>query len=379
MKRQTVAAGVGVAVAIGTGLVWLNAAQVSSESGSASEAVVVPAPLPMAEHPLGRIPRLPPTALARRIDLPDRAVASSGNAREATDGNPDTAWIPAKHQPAWLAMPLASRHAARLVVAWQAVGFRYPYYRTAPKAYRLLVSSDSTNGRDGTWQLVETVRQNAVRTRAHVLRTPTATWLRLQVDANWSVAPSLSEVAIYDVPESGPVGCYLVLGDSITCASLNRFQATTGVAGSPQRRHPVFLNGGSNGISTIQGLDDLRLALAMSPPQSHIGIALGTNDGLKHFPPAEFADRLQRMIDAIRLSGRVPVLARPPWTPVSDLGTYVSVVDRLVQANGLPAGPDLFAWFQAHPGEIGPDGVHPTPVGEASIRRLWNLAAGTAG
>ena len=376
MKRQTVAAGVVVAVATGTGLVWLNNGHAPSGSATASEAVEMPAPLPVAKHALGRMLRLPATAFARRIDLPDQAVASSGNPRAATDGNPDTAWIPVKHQPAWLALPLAKRHEARLLVVWQAVGFRYAYYRTAPKAYRLLVSSDSTNGRDGTWQTVESVTQNTVRTRAHVLRSPTATWLRLQFDASWSVAPSLNDVAVYDLPDSGPVGCYLVVGDSITCASFTRFAV---VAGPSERRLPVFLNGGSNGITTIQGLDDLRIALASSPPQSHIGIALGTNDALKHLPPAEFAGRLQRMIDAIRLSGRVPVLARPPWTPVSDLGAYVAVVDRLVEANGLPVGPDLYGWFQAHPGEIGPDGVHPTTVGEASIRRLWRLAAGEQG
>jgi lysophospholipase L1-like esterase len=34
-------------------------------------------------------------------------------------------------------------------------------------------------------------------------------------------------------------------------------------------------------------------------------------------------------------------------------------------------GPDLYSWFSAHPGEFGPDGVHPSEAGTRSINRLW--------
>jgi acyl-CoA thioesterase I len=47
------------------------------------------------------------------------------------------------------------------------------------------------------------------------------------------------------------------------------------------------------------------------------------------------------------------------------------VVDRVTLRNGLLPGPDLYAWFKAHPDELGPDGVHPTDTGTRSINRLW--------
>jgi lysophospholipase L1-like esterase len=47
------------------------------------------------------------------------------------------------------------------------------------------------------------------------------------------------------------------------------------------------------------------------------------------------------------------------------------VIDRVTARNGLLPGPDLYAWFRSHRGELGQDGVHPNDAGTRSINRLW--------
>jgi acyl-CoA thioesterase I len=42
-------------------------------------------------------------------------------------------------------------------------------------------------------------------------------------------------------------------------------------------------------------------------------------------------------------------------------------------ANGLIPGPDLYAWFLAHPEQLR-DGLHPTDAGIVAINRLWASA-----
>jgi lysophospholipase L1-like esterase len=69
----------------------------------------------------------------------------------------------------------------------------------------------------------------------------------------------------------------------------------------------------------------------------------------------------------------VPILARIPYSTqaMTTLPMFNAVIDRISTANGLPCGPDLYAWFRDHPEEISNDGVHPTDVGYRSMNRLW--------
>ena len=81
------------------------------------------------------------------------------------------------------------------------------------------------------------------------------------------------------------------------------------------------------------------------------------------------------MVDRITAAGRVPVIARIPYATKgpadADVRSLNAVVDRVAARNGLIPGPDLYAWFKAHPNELGPDGVHPSDAGSRSINRLW--------
>jgi hypothetical protein len=92
---------------------------------------------------------------------------------------------------------------------------------------------------------------------------------------------------------------------------------------------------------------------------------------------AKFTTNLQKVIDSCKAAGIIPIVARVLATDPAKSGgwqihgDYIKAVDDLTSKNSLPAGPDLFAWFKAHPGDLNPDGVHPNAAGAASIQRLW--------
>ena len=90
------------------------------------------------------------------------------------------------------------------------------------------------------------------------------------------------------------------------------------------------------------------------------------------------------MIDKVKAAGRTPVIPHIPYS--SDLGdagvpsyadipSYNAVIDQLVQSNQLTTGPDLYAFFMAHPDQLMADGLHPSnEQGQASINQLWATA-----
>jgi lysophospholipase L1-like esterase len=44
----------------------------------------------------------------------------------------------------------------------------------------------------------------------------------------------------------------------------------------------------------------------------------------------------------------------------------------LVATNNITViPPDLYSWFQAHPSQLGSDGLHPTGIGYQSMATLW--------
>jgi lysophospholipase L1-like esterase len=88
-----------------------------------------------------------------------------------------------------------------------------------------------------------------------------------------------------------------------------------------------------------------------------------------------FKSRLEQMARSILAAGCTPVIARIPYNKNGNLPAYVGAIDALTAELDLPPGPDLHSWFRAHPEELGPDTVHPTAQGEASIQRLWGEAA----
>src|SRR5205823_499890 len=90
-----------------------------------------------------------------------------------------------------------------------------------PADYTIQTSADSTNGADGTWQTVASVRDNAVRTRAHSFPFGGASWVRMMVTVGAGGGLDVDEIDVHDASR-GSADTVFFLGDSITAASFLR-------------------------------------------------------------------------------------------------------------------------------------------------------------
>lgn len=176
-------------------------------------------------------------------------------------------------------------------------------------------------------------------------------------------------------PASQPAP-WLAYGDSITH---NAFMSLDGWAQAfAPGLAPDVRNAGIPGATSRTALLRLDEVLAANPSATAIGLAFGTNDAYSAVVPTEeFADRMRLLVERVQAAGRKPLLARIPWSPhaqMSVLTSYNSALANIEAEHGLPAGPELYTWFEAHPVELNADGVHPTEAGSASIRRLWGAA-----
>ena len=338
------------------------------------------APVPGSAFPDGRS-----TALAAgrglmpdvttRLSQPDGAVASSGDPKPALQGT--TGIWTADGLPAWVAMPLTAAAPSTLLITWNAVGYTYLNTENAPIRYTLQVSTDSHDGRDGTWQTVALVRDNAVRARVDTIHAPGARWIKLAIETAGQSHLRLRDLAVYGVAAGSRPDAWFMLGDSITDGSYNALASrdfVETVHRALPTHTPVVIDGGTQGDNSSQGAAKLPNALLLCPPGSFVGIAFGTNDTAQNVPLTTYRQNLQRMIDMVVASGRTPMLPRVPWFPNPKVVDYNTVVDDVVAANHLQPGPDLYAWFQAHPEELGTDQVHPKETGRRSLQRLWGEA-----
>ncbi|WP_438015749.1 GDSL-type esterase/lipase family protein [Sorangium sp. So ce315] len=322
------------------------------------------------------------------------AFASSGTASVLNDGKYRSAgtWIagkPTTAAPAWAAIQVGAGY-ERLLLSWTA-SYNYNYTDVqygAPGAYRVETSSDSTNGSDGTWKAVAVVTDNPVRTRAHSFDFSGQSWVRLVVTAAPATTDEtgvqIDEIDVHDI-SNGAEDTWFFLGDSITAFAYDRDTPATqpsfaeNIHAAHEAHFPAMINGGIGGELTRandtrpSALDRIDDVLEMNPDFHFFAIGYGTNDSWDQTNPTTFKANLQELIDRIQEAGRVPVLARIPFSPDGHhdaLGVFNQAIDELTQANGLLPGPDLYAYFEEHPEQLD-DEVHPGPAGRVAMNRLW--------
>ena len=298
--------------------------------------------------------------------------------------------LPTADAPAWAAIEVGSGP-SRLLLLWHDPGWNeYDNVGAgAPAAYRIETSGDSTDGGDGTWETVVTVTESPVRGREHSFDFTGQSWVRFvateaQPDAT---VVSLDEIAIFDISEAGdglPDDTWFFMGDSITQGAFMRNLPTdrwfeSVVNAARPDFYPAVVGGGIGGDYARDGIGDVELWLELNPDLKYFAIGFGTNDswGNKSVGSTTFESDLQGIIDAVLGAGRVPILARIPYSSTAHetLDDFNAVVDRLQADNELPCGPDLYGWFLENSGELGPDGVHPSNEGYVSMNRLWAEAA----
>lgn len=308
-----------------------------------------------------------------------KALASVGNALAAVDGAPGTYW--GGGAGSWISVPLNRSARGPLVVAWDSTPYSAFNNGAAPRAYAVQYSTDSSDGRGGTWITARSYTENALRSRHDPIQAPGARWIRLNVSSRWITGPELRELVVYEPAGPGRLDDWLFMGDSITASAFDPSQSNRfpdEVAARVSGYRPAWLGGGTGGDTAQLGQQKLAKALPLMPPGAFVGLAFGTNDATRGVPVSTFKATLQQMVTSILASGRTPVIARTPWNLNPAVPEYVAAIDAVTAANGLTPGPDMYGWFKAHPEELLTDRVHPNAAGQRSIQRLWAEAAARA-
>jgi hypothetical protein len=135
-----------------------------------------------------------------------------------------------------------------------------------------------------------------------------------------------------------------------------------------------LINGSVAGERCAAGLARVAGLLATHPGCRHFAVSYGAEEAsTRDVSPEQLRAQLSELIRALVEAERVPVLARIPFDrsgQQSSVSAYNEVIDELTREHGLLSGPDLYAWFAAHPEQLDAAG-QPIPEGRAAIQRLW--------
>ncbi len=234
---------------------------------------------------------------------------------------------------------------------------------------------------DSGWEIVETVENNRLASRQHVVNMSGYNWIRLNIarsDGKSGGQVSLN-LDVHSVSE-GIADSWLFLGDSITACGMNNCYGT-GFAmhlhNLDERYFPIQENGGIGGITSTDGKNNIDRWLEAFPGK-FVSIAYGTNDAWGDQTGADtYYYNTKYMIDAVLKSDKVPVLPKIPFSlekgVADNLPKYNAEIDRLYEEYGdkLVKGADLESFLSEHTDYLSGDGVHPSDVGYEAIRKFW--------
>jgi lysophospholipase L1-like esterase len=291
--------------------------------------------------------------------------------------------------PSWCAIHIGSGP-TQVLLTWNS-DYIFDYISQSgmsPQDYTISVSSNSTNGQDGTWKTVVSVIGNHTRIREHLLPFAGQSWVKMTVTKGQPQASqpylTIDQIDVYDVSTASSLDdTYFFSGDSITVMAYNRFDEnrpsfSDNVHAAFPKRYPVMLDGGMGGWNTDGAVQDIDSWLALNPDMHYWLLGWGTNDALEQVPPAHFQANLQVLITRIKQAGHVPILAHIPYiagrgaSMDQEIQALNAVIDHLTASNGLMAGPDLYRLFLEHAKTyLLSDGIHPTPAGAIAMNQAW--------
>ena len=205
-----------------------------------------------------------------------------------------------------------------------------------------------------------------------------------------TVASSSTDPTIFTkgAIHSFPTGEYYVaIGDSITAGSHDTiFIDGIGyepileilLAASPSKGYPITVaNAGVPGTTSANGASSIASNLSFYTSAKYFLVMYGTNDAsIPAVSKGDYKANMQAIITAIKNAGKVPYLAKVPFTtdPLrSDtaIQEYNAAIDELRASNGISVvAPDFYAWFQSHQDELD-DGLHPNGTGYQSMAARW--------
>jgi lysophospholipase L1-like esterase len=285
---------------------------------------------------------------------------------------------PSPARPSWVAIEIGAGP-SRLLLEWTSSGNHDYLDRKfgAPADYRVETSADSTDGENGTWRVVAAVTGNPARTRAHAFDFAGQRWVRLSVTG---LAPDVfewglyvDEIDVHDLSRGGD-DVWIFFGDSITSGVFDRApEHQPSFAEAIARRHPGYfpatLGAGFGSLHHADAVRRIDQVLALNPEAKVVALSFGSND----WDPVAFRRDLLETIRKVRAAGKIPVVPRVPYrtNAKEDFAARLAeVVDAVTREECLLPGPDLYAWFKAHPERL-MDGLHPDAAGAVEQIRLW--------
>jgi lysophospholipase L1-like esterase len=312
-----------------------------------------------------------------------RVTARPGGGGVLVDGvyRTKAAWAgghPSAAQPSWAAIELGDG-LDRILVSWSSSGnhdYRDRKYG-APVDYTIETSADSTNGANGTWRTAVAVTGNPVRSRAHAIDFAGQRWVRMSVTR---LAPDvfvwglyLDEIDVHDLSGGGD-DVWVFFGDSITSEVFDRApnhqpSFPEQIAALHPGYFPATLGAGTGSFHHSDAVRTVDEVLALNPDARVVALCFGSND----WDPVAFRKDLLAVIAKVRAAGKIPIVPRTPYRSDSKedfAARLAAVVDEVNAELGLLPGPDLYAWFKAHPERL-QDGLHPDDAGAVEMIRLW--------
>lgn len=333
-----------------------------------------------ARPPCPAPPRLVPAPLVSRGK---RVTSRPAGAQVVVDGvyRTNATWSggkPTPERPAWVAIEIGAGP-RRLLLEWTSSGNHDYLDRKygAPVDYRIETSADSTDGENGTWRTAAAITGNPARTRAHAFDFAGQRWVRLSVTRlspdvfQWGLY--LDEIDVHDLSRGGD-DVWVFFGDSITSGVFDRApEHQPSFAEAIARRHPghfpATLGAGFGSLHHSGAVTRIDEVLALNPDARLVVLSFGSND----WDPVAFRRDLLEVIRKVRAAGKIPIVPRVPFRSDSKQdypSRLAAVVDEVTREQCLVPGPDLYAWFKAHPERL-MDGLHPDPAGSVEMIGLW--------
>jgi lysophospholipase L1-like esterase/phosphodiesterase/alkaline phosphatase D-like protein len=176
---------------------------------------------------------------------------------------------------------------------------------------------------------------------------------------------------------------YVAVGDSITAGSQDGI-FTDGIGYEPILGNLLFnnpytiANEGVSGATSAYGAATISSTLAKYSSSINYLVLYGTNDADTSngpgfpVPKDTYKTNMQTIITAIQGAGKIPYLAKVPYTTSPSLSIlsiqdYNAAIDELRASNGISAAaPDFYTWFQLHTSQLA-DGIHPNGTGYQSM------------
>jgi lysophospholipase L1-like esterase len=211
---------------------------------------------------------------------------------------------------------------------------------------------------------------------------------------------SVESSQVSALPTAIPLVEYIAVGDSITLGQGDN-NPVDGIGYEPilsnlittRKGYPITLaNEGVGGTSSADGAASISSTLSKYPSAIYYLVMYGTNDAYILGPPVpsgkglhsgdpgysgSYKHNMKTIISAIKSYGKIPCLAKVPYTANSiivdsSIQDYNQVINELVVEDGiLVTPPNFYTHFLDHPEEYTADGFHPNGTGYQSMANLW--------